>query len=317
MTIMEEKEAKGVTNRTKNLQFTYTLAIGVVLLLSSSRAVATNDENHIQEIMAGVNGNSKIQFIVIKQEGGGNLWGPQAGEAQSRVMLVFFDAAGRETGKFKFSHDVPLDANTQLIATQDFAKLPGAPTPDFIMPPLLSPISGKVCFTNNPLNSNAFSRTDCLSYGSFPAAQTGTSSGGCNGDVIAGPPTAALPIMNTVSLKRTSTSCGSVPNSDFAINTTPTPTNDALKTFTIPVASQVAQGDNLFSGETFQGNGRTCASCHVASLNFALPPSNIQSRFSTVSTTFDPLFIGETNPSSFDSGFDFNLNTLVLTQTVP
>jgi cytochrome c peroxidase len=306
-----------VTNRNKNLQFTYILAIGVVLLLSSSRAVATNDENHIQEIMAGVNGNSKIQFIVIKQEGGGNLWGPQAGETQSRVMLVFFDGAGRETGKFKFPHDVPLDANTQLIATQDFANLTGAPTPDFIMPPLLSPISGKVCFTNNPLNSNAFSRTDCVSYGSFPAAQTGTNSGGCNGDVIAGPPTAALPITNTVSLKRTSTACGSVPNSDFAINTTPTPTNDAGKTLTIPVATQVAQGENLFNGETFQGNGRTCATCHVASLNFALPPSNIKSRFNTLSAMFDPLFLGETNPSSFDPGFDFNLNTLVLTQTVP
>jgi hypothetical protein len=122
--------------------------------------------------------------------------------------------------------------------------------------------------------------------------------------------------MNTVSLKRTSILCGSVANSDFAINTTPTPTNDALKTFTIPVASQVAQGGNLFNGETFQGNGRTCATCHIASLNFALPPKNIQSRFSTVSATFDPLFIGETKPSSFDSGFDFNLNTLELTQTV-
>jgi cytochrome c peroxidase len=312
----KEKEAKGVINRNKNLQFIYTLAIGVVLLLSSSRAFATNDENHIQEIMAGVNGNSKIQFIVIKQEGGGNLWGPQAGETQSRVMLVFFDAAGRETGKFKFPHDVPLDANTQLIATQDFANLTGAPAPDFIMPPLLSPISGKVCFTNNPLNSNAFPRTDCVSYGSFPAAQTGTDDGGCNGVVTAGPPTAALPIMNTVSLKRTSTACGSVPNSDFALNTTPTPTNDAGKTLTIPVATQVAQGENLFNGETFQGNGRTCATCHVATLNFALPPSNIKSRFSTLSAMFDPLFIGETNPSSFDSGFDFNLNTLVLTQTV-
>lgn len=69
MTNMEKEEAKALTNRNKNLQFTYTLAIGLVLLLSSSRAVATNDENHIQEIMAGVNGNSKIQFIVIKQEG--------------------------------------------------------------------------------------------------------------------------------------------------------------------------------------------------------------------------------------------------------
>jgi hypothetical protein len=311
-----KEEAKDLTNRNKNLQFTYTLAVGVVLLLSSSRAVATNVENHIQEIMAGVNGNSRIQFIVIKQEGGGNLWGPQTGETQSRVMLQFFDAAGRETGKFKFPHDVPADANPQLIATQDFANLTGAPTPDFIMPPLLSPIGGMVCFTNNPLNSNASARTDCVAYGSFPAAQTGNDSGGCNGTVAAGPPTAALPIVKTVSLKRTSTSCGSVPNSDFAINTTPTPTNDSGQTLTIPVATQVAQGENLFNGETFQGNGRTCGTCHVASLNFALPPSNIQSRFSTVSATFDPLFVAETKPSSVDPGFDFNLNTLVLTQTV-
>jgi cytochrome c peroxidase len=310
------EETKGMNNRNKNLQFIYALAIGVVFMLFPSRAVATNDENHIQEIMAGVNGNSKIQFIVIKQEGGGNLWGPQGSETQSRVMLVFFDATGRETGKFKFPHSVPLDANTQLIATQDFANLTGAPTPDFIMPPLLNPIGGKVCFTNNPLNINAFPRTDCVSYGSFPADQTGSDSGGCNGSVVSGPPAAALPIMNTVSLKRTSTSCGSVANSDFAINTTPTPTNDAGKTLTIPLATQVAQGGNLFNGETFQGNGRTCATCHIASLNFALPPSNIQARFSTVSATFDPLFIGETNPSSFDPGFDFNLNTLVLTQTV-
>src|SRR6266851_3831036 len=317
MTIHGKEEAKDLTNRNKNLQFIYIMAIGVVLMLSSSRAFATNDENHIQEIMAGVNGNSKIQFIVIRQEGGGNLWGPQTGETQSRVMLVFFDAAGREIGKFKFPHNVPFDANAQLIATQDFANLPGAPTPDFIMPPLLSPIGGKVCFTNNPLNPNAFPRTDCVSYGSFPPAQTGTDSGGCNGTVAAGSPTAALPIVNTVSLTRTSTACGSVPNFDFVINTTPTPVNDAGQTFTIPLADRVANGESLFNGETFQGNGRTCATCHVASLNLALPPSNIQSRFSTVSTTFDPLFIGETAPSSFDSGFDFNLNTLELTQEIP
>jgi hypothetical protein len=316
MTNMEKRRPK-VANRNKNLQFTYTLAIGVVLLLSSSRAFATNDENHIQEIMAGANGNSKIQFIVIKQEGGGNLWGPQTGETQSRVMLVFFDAAGRQIGKFKFPHDVAADANPQLIATQEFANLPGAPAPDFIMPPLLSPIGGMVCFTNNPLNPNAFPRTDCVAYGSFPAAQTGTDSGGCNGTVTAGPPTAALPIVNTVSLKRTSTSCGSVPNSDFVINTIPTPVNDAGQTFTFVQADRATNGGNLFNGETFQGNGRTCATCHVANLNFALPPSNIHSRFSTVAATFDPLFIGETKPSGFDAGFDFNLNRLELTQEVP
>jgi hypothetical protein len=311
-----KEEGKGLTNRNKSLQFSYTLAIGVVLLLSASRAFATNEQNHIQEIMAGVNGNSKIQFIVIKQEGGGNLWGPQAGETQSRAMLVFFDGAGRQTGKFKFPHDVPADANPQLIATQDFANLPGAPAPDFIMPPLLSPIGGQVCFTNNPLNPNAVPRTDCVSYGTFPPAQVVNDSGGCNGAIPAGSPTVALPIVNTASLTRTSTACGSVASGDFVINNTPTPVNDAGQTFTIAVADRVTNGGNLFNGETFQGNGRTCATCHVASLNSALPPSNIKSRFSNVSSTFDPLFIGETAPSSFDAGFDFNLNTLELTQEI-
>jgi hypothetical protein len=173
-----------------------------------------------------------------------------------------------------------------------------------------------VCFTNNPLNSGASSRTDCVAYGSFPAAQTGNDSGDCTGTFAAGPPTSALPIMNTVSLKRTSTACGSVLNSGFVINTTPTPTNDAGNTFAISVAIPVDQGGNLFNGETFQGNGRTCATCHIAALNFALPPSNIQSRFSNVSATFDALFIGEQKPSAFDAGFDFNLNMLVLTDTV-
>src|SRR3954453_12690218 len=125
-------------HRNKNLQFSYTLAIWAVLLLSSSRAVATNEENHIQEIMAGVNGNSKIQFIVIKQEGSGNLWGPQSGETQSRVMLVFFDATGRENGKFKFPHNVPRDSNTQLFAAQDFGNRTAPPGPARSGPPPLS-----------------------------------------------------------------------------------------------------------------------------------------------------------------------------------
>src|SRR2546421_13089402 len=124
MMIHGKEEAKGLTNRNKNLQFTYILAIGVVLMLSSSRAFATNDENHIQEIMAGVNGNSKIQFIVIKQEGGRNSWGPQAGETQSRVMLGLFDATGRAPRKFKCPHRVPADANSQSSATQDSATTP-------------------------------------------------------------------------------------------------------------------------------------------------------------------------------------------------
>ena len=281
------------------------------------RLLATNDENHIQEILAGANGNSRIQFIVIKQEGGGNLWGPQFGETQSRVMLQFFDVAGRETGRYKFAHDVPLDSSPQLIATQEFANLPGAPAPDFIMPPLVNPMGGKVCFTNNPQNGNAFPRTDCVSYGSFTGS-TGSDSGGCNGTVVDGAPAPALPITGTQSLKRTDpvTTCGSVPNSHFVINATPTPVNDAGATFTLPASTQVAQGENLFTNETFGGNGRTCASCHVASLSMRFTPANAQSRFGDLTNTFDPQFIGENAPSAFDAGFDFNLNTLVLTAAV-
>src|SRR5207248_1244479 len=79
---------------------------------------------------------------------------------------------------------------------------------------------------------------------------------------------------------------------------------------------QIAQGDTLFTSESFLGNGRSCASCHIASESFRVPPSNIQSRFATVSATFDSLYVAATKPSSFDAGFDFHLNTLVLTEAV-
>ena len=46
-------------------------------------------------------------------------------------MLVFFDAVGRETGKFKFAANPGTGGSLQtLIATQEFASLPGAPVPD-------------------------------------------------------------------------------------------------------------------------------------------------------------------------------------------
>jgi len=62
------------------------------------------------------------------QAGGGwQLLGPQPGETQSRVMLVFLRRHGRETGKFKFPHNVPFDANAQLIATHGLSLLDSSP----------------------------------------------------------------------------------------------------------------------------------------------------------------------------------------------
>ncbi len=298
--------------------FPIQLAIAILLLLTQNRVRATNHEIHIKEIMAGANGDSKVQFLVIEQEfAGQNLWGPTDG-SQSAAMLVFFDARGRETGKFKF----PSNPNTTpnlgtavspltLIATQEFADLPGAPAPDFIIPPLLNPISGKVCFKNNPLNIFAFQRNECVSYGSF-TGDTELNSGDLSA-TPAGPPAPALSILNTVSLRRT---LDTEQNSDFVISNTPTPSNTDGKGFTIPVAGPIEQGANLFSKEEFLGNGRTCASCHVGSQSFRLPPDNVQSRFATLSSTFDPQFVGESKPSAFDDGFDFNVNLLVLTAEV-
>jgi hypothetical protein len=307
-----------IVNRSRHPQVTWralmlSVAVTVLFLLQPGQVRATNHAIHLHEVMAGANGNAKIQYIIIEQEGAGqHLWGPQVGELQSRAMLVFFDATGRETGKFKFPANPPTGGTLQtLIATQEFANLPGAPIPDVIIPPLLNAISGKVCFKGNPSNPFGFPRNECLSYGNF-TGDTEINSG--NGSSVpAGPPAAALPIVNTVSLKR---ALHTERNSDFLITTAPAPINIAGATLTLVAASQIVQGENLFNNETFLGNGRTCASCHVASLSFGLNPTDIQARFSTLSTTFDPQFIGETAPSSFDPGFDFNLNTLVLTAEV-
>jgi cytochrome c peroxidase len=66
-------------------------------------------------------------------------------------------------------------------------------------------------------------------------------------------------------------------------------------------ADDVSEGRRIFMEETFGGNGRTCATCHVESLNFRLTPANVAQRFANVAQTFDPLFVAETN---------INLNTL-------
>jgi hypothetical protein len=69
----------------------------------------------------------------------------------------------------------------------------------------------------------------------------------------------------------------------------------------------IAEGKRLFTEETFGGNGRTCATCHVLSLNARLTPANVAERFAKVGETFDPLFIAEPT---------MNLNTLTINRVV-
>ncbi len=61
---------------------------------------------------------------------------------------------------------------------------------------------------------------------------------------------------------------------------------------TDPQSALVAKGRAIFFNETFEGNGRTCGTCHRAEDNFALSPALIATL-----PPDDPLFVAETNPA--------------------
>jgi mono/diheme cytochrome c family protein len=54
----------------------------------------------------------------------------------------------------------------------------------------------------------------------------------------------------------------------------------------------IARGRDLFFKETFDGNGRTCGSCHPASNNFTIDPA-----FIATLADDDPLFVAESDPN--------------------
>jgi len=59
-----------------------------------------------------------------------------------------------------------------------------------------------------------------------------------------------------------------------------------------PQAELIAKGKEIFFNETFDGNGRTCGSCHPAENNFTLDPV-----FIATLPDDDPLFVAEFNPA--------------------
>lgn len=59
-----------------------------------------------------------------------------------------------------------------------------------------------------------------------------------------------------------------------------------------PQAALVAKGRRIFFNETFEGNGRTCGTCHRAEENLTLSPA-----FIATLPPGDPLFVAETNPA--------------------
>jgi cytochrome c peroxidase len=59
-----------------------------------------------------------------------------------------------------------------------------------------------------------------------------------------------------------------------------------------PLDVLIEQGARLFFDHTFEGNGRTCGTCHPADRNFTIDPEFINSL-----PPDDPLFVAETNPA--------------------
>jgi hypothetical protein len=249
-----------------------------------SPQLPTPGEPHVRinEILAGLNGDSTVQFIELQvAEESDKAWGPQAGETTGRGMLVFSDSNGRITGRLVFPSNAPAGADTVLVATREFAQQTGL-VPDFFMPPELMAVRGQVAFRPNPSN-DVFSVDIALSYGG----------GGFLGETAgAGPPNPAeLPIMDARSL-------GRVEEVPFGLNLNlafrlgaPSPRNTKGQTVTLGVRPVVEQGRVLFSRETFNGNGRTCQTCHLPGRDqFGLTPQTIAGLPSD-----DPLFVFESN----------------------
>lgn len=71
----------------------------------------------------------------------------------------------------------------------------------------------------------------------------------------------------------------------------------------IPGTELIVEGRRLFFEETFEGNGRTCGSCHPADNNFTIDPARIAALAAD-----DPLFVADTTP---ELGRRFENNHLI------
>jgi uncharacterized repeat protein (TIGR01451 family) len=237
----------------------------------------------INEVMAGLNGDSTVQFVELEVNGDADkAWGPQNGETAGRAMLAFFDETGNQSGRFVFPSNAPGGGNFVLVATRAFAEQTGL-RPDFIMPPEVVAIAGKVAFMANPDNAH-FAMNIALSYGGRRYFGLTDGAGSANSNEVS--------ILGARSLGR----AGSMPfgvnqNGAFLVGNS-TPRNTADQAATLIEAPLVDQGRALFTRETFRGNGRTCATCHIAGGRdqFGLTPLSILDL-----SEDDPLFVFEKN----------------------
>jgi hypothetical protein len=136
----------------------FIVLLGLLFCASGAWAIAQNVR--FDEIVAGSFGRQDVQYVELRA----NLCfsDPWA----NAVRLAFFDGTGTEVGQFVFPSDPPFNCSNLdtpiLLATPAYLDLATGPAPDFVIPPLLAPGSGKVCFQDLPAGS---SPGVCLAYG--------------------------------------------------------------------------------------------------------------------------------------------------------
>lgn len=278
--------------------------LGLVLGLAAPGVYAADDHLvRIEEVLVGANGDSRVQLVQLTiAPGAAPEWAPRTGEASHRAALTTFDATGEQIASFAFQSDPPIGpphpdhgGHSLLVATQAFVDLTGVAA-DYVIASILPVPDGMVCFeTNAPL----VALKHCVAFGDYRGLEE---SDLCLPPTLNGFPGPAVPIAGGLPLglhrfrddgPTEAFGCGH-DNTSFALET-PSPRNSAGATAAIPVASLVDQGRVLFEQETFNGNGRTCGTCHRNGNHFALPPTTIAAMFAA--DPLDPLFVAENAPA--------------------
>ena len=203
------------------------IALVPLVVLRDSPAQAGFHLMRIDEVMAGVNGDSTIQFVELKMISSGQRF-------VGGRTIHFYDATGSETGRFTFPDNVSNGAtgSSILVGTLQFAAV-STVAPDFTMSPGIMSPSGRVCFQT----------IDCVAYGDF----TGSNSG-------YGSPAAALPVEGLLSLKRGRTATPKNNATDYALGT-PAPRNNSGTSgvVSVSIAEHDVDGRVALEGRTNHG----------------------------------------------------------------
>jgi cysteine-rich repeat protein len=238
-----------------------------MLFLVAAGPRAVDAQGAIQEILGGCGATPGAQYVELSGFLGLERFA-------GCLQLEFRDVDGQLVGEFEFPVDPPPGAFVVLVATADFAQLPRAPRPDFVMPPFVTTPAGEVCLRSTgqpgcgPLST-------CVAYGDNVNR-----------------PARALPLFpdGAASLQRLGPEFG---NRGYGL-LPPTPQNAAgtFEVFDCTHGVLVEEGARLFFEETFDGNGRTCGTCHPADHSFTVGP-----RVVAALPAADPLFVAENDPA--------------------